>query len=84
MDVLPRYAKRCQVFENRALDAGQVAGWKPVVLPERNGTRRAIQLEDSFVPVSNDVYMCRTMVIWVNGHPQSANPQNGWQEAIIS
>jgi hypothetical protein len=34
--------------------------------------------------VSDDVYMSRAMVVWVNGHPQSANPQNGWHKLILS
>jgi len=38
---------------------------------------------DRLVTVSDDVYMSRAMVVWINGHPQRANPQNGWKEIVL-
>jgi hypothetical protein len=62
----------------------QFACGETVVLPQCNRTRSTIQSEYGFVTVPNDVYMSWTMIIWVNSHAQSANPQNGWHELILS
>jgi hypothetical protein len=66
------------------LNADQITRGEAVVLPNGDKTRRIIQSEDSLVTVPDDVYMSRAMVIWVNGHSQSANPQNGWHELILT
>jgi hypothetical protein len=84
MDALPGTAKRCQVIEKHARYPGQVVGGKSVVLPQSDWTGRAIQLEDGFMSVPDHVHMRRTVVIGINGHPQRANPQNGWHDVILA
>jgi hypothetical protein len=84
MNALPCARKRYQILLKHTLNADQIARGKAVVLPDGDRARRIIQSEDSLMAVSDDVHMSRPVVIWVNCYPQSANPQNGWHELILS
>jgi hypothetical protein len=80
----PCAKKRCQILLKHILNAGQIACREAVVLPQSNRIRRIIQSKDSLMTLPDDMHMRRAMIIWVNSHPQGANPQNGWHELILS
>jgi hypothetical protein len=72
------------MFSSSSLFIRASSRGKAVILPQCNRTRRVIQGEYGFVTVPNYVYMCWTVVVWVDCHSQCANPQNGWHELILS
>jgi hypothetical protein len=84
MDALPAAAQRRQIDEEYALNPGQLTVGKPIVLPQRKRARWTIQFKDRFVAIPDDMHMSRAVVIWINRHPQSANPQNGWHRFILT
>lgn len=66
------------------LSAGKIMSRKTVIFPQCDGARRAAKLKNAFVTAPNHMYMCRTMVVWVNNNSQSAKPQNGWHGNNVS
>jgi hypothetical protein len=80
MYFLPCLAQFGDVIQQLCLNVAQLVICKTEICPQTHWASRTIQVENGAVSLPDDVYMSRTMVIGVNGHPQSANPQNGWHE----
>jgi len=74
---------REQILRKHTLNPDQIARGETVILTNCNRTPRNIQSEYCFVTTPDDMNMRRAMVIWVNSHTQSANPQYGWHEVSL-
>ena len=74
MNAPPCAAQRSQVLKQYVFNVGQVALGKGVAFPQRDRACRAIQLEDGFVPVADDMHMRGAVVIGLDGNSQAAKP----------
>jgi len=84
MDFLPCPTESLQVIEQLVFEARDLRTRKTVILPYRYRASRAIEIEDSFSVAPNDVNMSGPMVIRVNHHSQSPEPQHGRHQLIVT
>lgn len=53
-----------------------------IVASELGWARRTSQQEDGFRAASDHVYVRRTMVVWVDDHPQSVEPGDARHDPV--
>ena len=65
-------------------DAVEFASAKAVVPAQTHRTDRTIQIEDGETLGTDDVNVCRPMVVRVNDYAQVPNSQDGWHRRRIT
>jgi len=84
MDVLPRPAKRIQVFQQSCFDSGYFASREAIVFAHDHWASGTIQLEYSLMIHANDVNVRWAMIVRIDHYAKTAKPENGWHKNILS
>jgi hypothetical protein len=84
MGFSPRVAQVQNFVHQPSLDTPDFSGSKSEVLPQFCRTVGAMEAEHSFTLIANNMYMRRTMIVWVNHDAQTANTQNSRHGVIIA
>jgi hypothetical protein len=65
-----------EVIDQDSRHAPDLPHGESVVLPEFYRPFRTSQIEYRFVPPTNRMSMCWSMIVWINHNPKSVKPQH--------
>jgi len=76
MNVLPCLAQLPQMTRQGGFDRPDFSPRKSVVFPELYRPCRTVEIEYRFTAPSDDVNMSRSMIIWINCHPETIKSED--------
>jgi hypothetical protein len=84
MNLLPYTVNLLHMAEQSALDSGDFTPWKTVILSNGDGAGWTVETEHGLRITPDDVDMSGTMIVRVNYHSQSAQPQDCRHSTMVA